>query len=169
MSINEFTDGELISAPRMNEMVGQLNTRYYMVDETVGRTVKVWDYLNNREQLIYGDTGLRKITGSVPDRTSGDLFLRRNGNMVTMTMDVLVLSGSGTYTHAGMIPFGFRPDSTVSGSTINLNATADMHRIAVSTAGNFSIYYYTTGKYLRLTITWATSDPWPTAPAGVSA
>lgn len=139
------------------------------VEQSAGRVVKVWDYLNNRDQMIYGDTGSRKISSAFPDRVSGESYIRRSGNVVTMDLDLMVLSGSGTYTHAGLVPYGFRPTGLAYGIAMHLNAAVDMHRYNISSAGNWSLYYYTTGKALRSTLSWITSDPWPTALPGVAA
>lgn len=52
------------------------------VDQTAGRTVRVWDYLNSREQMIYGETGLRDISASVGNMTSGTIEVSRESGRV---------------------------------------------------------------------------------------
>ena len=52
------------------------------VDQTAGRAIYIWDDLNNREQLIYGDTGQRSLSSllsSVWDTSGGStLHVRRS-------------------------------------------------------------------------------------------
>jgi len=76
-----------------------INYSSQRIDQSAGRTVYIWDHLNSREQMIYGDTGWRSIAtdatygidaaGSYfgPPQTSAaitaaDLQLRRIGNVV---------------------------------------------------------------------------------------
>lgn len=55
------------------------------VDNTAGRAIYTWDDTANREQLIYGDTGWRRIdSNSIVNKiwTTTNLNLRRVGNIV---------------------------------------------------------------------------------------
>lgn len=85
MSINEFTDGELITASRMNEIVGAANTIGLRVDNTVGKRIFITD--GTTEHMVSGDTGWRDISGLLingwtisPDGAR----IRRDANVVTL-------------------------------------------------------------------------------------
>lgn len=57
------------------------------VDQTAGRAIYIWDALNNREQLIYGDTGWRDITTLATNGwTFTQLRLRRFGPRCTLVI-----------------------------------------------------------------------------------
>lgn len=144
------------------------DSRAYTVDETAGRVVRIWDYLNNREQMIWSDTGLRDISTLVPNWTSGAVYLHRVGNVVTLYSDSMITADSGTFTNAAMIPFGFRPASTATGLSMHLVPGLDQYRLSVSGAGNFSCYNYVTGKYIRMMLTWTTNNTWPTSLPGTA-
>lgn len=127
-------------------------------DQTAGRVVKAWDHLNKREQIIYGDTGRRNIA-PLAAMTEGSVTVRRYGSVVTVAMDAAKFSNAGTFTLAGVMPYGFRPDASFHGIAINLGAT-DGNRLSISTAGNVSIYTYA-GGWVRFYATYSTLDSWP--------
>ncbi|MFF5793968.1 SGNH/GDSL hydrolase family protein [Paeniglutamicibacter sp. NPDC012692] len=92
----------------------------YTIDQSSGRVVKIWDYLNNREQLIYGDTGWRTTTPPVGQGAvdglwtdgTGTIQYRRVNNTVYVRFEgVGFLAGApaGNYlTPANFLPPGFR-------------------------------------------------------------
>lgn len=134
----------------------------YRVSETAGRVVTVWDYLNNREQLIYGDTGGRNITSLfTAGGTHGGFTLRRVGHTCSLTLYNWspALDGSGT---VAVIPVGFRPNITYGVPAQGLSS-----RIQVTGAGNVQAYNWTTAAVVA-SIVWITSDPWPTSLPGVA-
>lgn len=57
------------------------------------------------------DTGLRKITDAVSNRTAGNIYLRRTGSMVFLQFTGLKYSSQSTYppTNLPILPDGFRP------------------------------------------------------------
>lgn len=91
------------------------------LDTTVGLRVFVWDEGNSREQLIYGDTGMRNVAGvsdicPTSNGTAGNLTgisasLRRLGYMVTFTVGMTIQNAitAGSSINFGAIPTGFRP------------------------------------------------------------
>ena len=144
----------------------------YTVKETAGRTVTVWDYLNNREQIIYGDTGIRDITALAPNITSGKLYLYRDGNTVTLIFDVVQMAGATGSNYdmvpAGGIPTGFRPPRTFWFNGID--GPPGVRRIGVNSSGWVPVYLSPVpGDVYRGTITWRTTQPWPTVLPGVAA
>lgn len=56
--------------------------RPYTIDQSAGRVVKVWDYLNNRDQIIYGSTGIRDVSASAGNLQSGSIEVSREDNRV---------------------------------------------------------------------------------------
>lgn len=140
--------------------------RPYIIDQSAGRVVKVWDYLNQREQVIYGDTGVRDIASNFAPMTEGTARIRRVGGIVSFAIDVAKFSSTGTFTMAGAIPPGFRPDMNYQGFAVQLTG-ADGYRVGVSTAGNTSLYAYSSG-WVRGYLTWTTADTWPTALPGTA-
>lgn len=137
-----------------------------IVSNTVGRTVSVWDHENQRMQLIGGDTGRRNIVSTFATMTEGKASLRRVGQAVTLAIDAARFSNQGTFTLAGVIPEGFRPDETFNDFAVQLGGT-DGWRVAISTAGNFSSYNYS-GGWFRCYLTWMTNQPWPASLPGTA-
>lgn len=147
------------------------------VDQTAGRAIYGWDDLNNREQLVYGDTGNRNILADlqakVPSFTVGygTAVIRRHGNVVTFTPAYF----SGTrpvdeilYT----VPTGFRRASSANYPMVH----PIMNLQGVNVAGSCltyhigNIYWYGPDVNSRsiTPMTWMTDDPWPTTLPGVA-
>ncbi|HJX78551.1 GDSL-type esterase/lipase family protein [Glutamicibacter sp.] len=133
-------------------------TRGITVVETAGRVFKVWDYLNQREQLVYGDTGLRQVTLSV----AGTGLLRREGRDVTLYLrDVVTPTGSETiYT----LPAGFTPDYSPQHGFIGRTGSRALAAFSVSGASVTQNGTQTTAMYVQIKFT--TNDPWPTSLPG---
>lgn len=139
-----------------------LGKRTYSISQTAGRTVLAWDYVNSREQLIYGDTGMRDITDLVSGVSSGRLLLQRTAAACHLIFDGLTFAANGSGTPA-VIPSGFRPvavvPNTLEGATM---------RAQVTQWGNVQIYNWTAGVPLRGFISWPCPDPWPATLPGTS-
>lgn len=156
-----------------NSPLKVMTTRSSLVfDETAGLAVKAWDYLNQREQLIYGETGIRDITALAPNVTSGKLYLYRDGNAVTLIFDVVQMSGATGTSYdmiaSGGIPTGFRPTRTFWFNGID--GPPGSRRIGVSALGWVPVYLSPVpGDVYRGTITWRTTQPWPNSLPGVAA
>lgn len=158
------------------------------VSQTAGRTVRVWDYLNNREQLIYSDTGWRNIdisnvTGTIRSASSpGTMQLRREGSTVTARFaGVGLASGTtqGNFLASGTIPVDFR--GVADGSFFSLRdpamGFATYHTL--SAAGSYvrwlSFWDGATQSQTRPTggtaggeVSWHTDAPWPTSLPGTA-
>lgn len=100
------------------DVLDGLGQRGYTVDQTAGRVVKVWDYLNNREQLIYGDTGWK--TATLINGWAGTAQYRRVMNRVTVKFRNMAGSAA-TSTSFLNLPTGYR--SLALRLTCNVGAT----------------------------------------------
>lgn len=136
------------------------------VDNTAGRAIYTWDDTANREQLIYGDTGERLVeTALLTDVASGSLYLRRNGNTVTLTL-LRVVPALGKATHVIYnIPFGFRSNV---GRLERVNGGASGNTIAFIVNQNATLYETKTGDTYSTVLTYPTNDAWPTALPGAA-
>ena len=152
------------------------------VDQTAGRAIYMWDELNNRDQLIWGDTGWRQIRGDLIngwDPANGNVLLRRLHNTVYITFDVYTNPVNVTPSVAAWIPIssGFR--SAASGSHtdwINYCETGTSNTPAVVIGRNMaSTLEFLLGgraptniRFIRGGISWPTNDAWPTTLPGIS-
>lgn len=158
------------------------------IDQSAGRTVKVWDYLNNREQLIYSDTGWRAIdisdvSGTVRSAASpGTLHLRREGSTVTARFAGIGLTAGttqGNLLSSGTIPAEFR--GVADGSFFSLRDTsagfATYHTLSV--AGSYARWLAfwdgvaqsqtrPTGGSAGGEVSWHTDAPWSTSFSGTA-
>lgn len=143
--------------------------RAYTIDQTAGRVVKVWDYLNNREQMIYGDTGDRDISSSLANAT-GKFIVSRAGNMVTLELaGVAPTSGLASGSTLIVPPAGFRSPIRRD-FPLPANGTASLFRSAFLFAnGGMGVWLPSTTDSYRLILTYRTNDPWPTTLPGVAA
>lgn len=136
------------------------NLNRYSISEVAGRVVTVWDYLNNREQLIYGDTEERNIASLfTAGGTHGGFTLRRVGQTCTLTLYNWAPNAAGSGNLA-VIPTGFRPRVTHGVPAQGLSS-----RLQVTPSGNVQAYNWTTASVVG-SIVWTTSDPWPTSLPG---
>ena len=160
---------------------GQVLQRQYTVKETAGRTVTVWDYLNNREQLIYGDTGWRSLAvpAVAPLDGSGSILIRRVGSRVTLQFDSVGYTGAGTpeyMTAAGFLPNGFCPEyfDNPHGLISNIS-TNRFYFIGILQASRLRFSHFLVAapgigtNALRGQISWTTTQTWPTTLPGVAA
>jgi hypothetical protein len=81
------------------------------VDQTAGRAIYTWDDVNNREQLIYGDTGWRNVStlllnGWTLADANSHVSINRQGGLVTLRLRGLVRGGA-TATQFLAMPSGF--------------------------------------------------------------
>ena len=158
-----------------------LGQRGYTVDQTAGRTVKVWDYLNNREQMVYGDTGWRSLTvpAVAPLEGTGSILIRRVGSRVTLQFDSVGYTGAGTpeyMTAAGFLPNGFCPEyfDNPHGLISNIS-TNRFYFIGILQASRLRFSHFLVAapgigtNALRGQISWTTTQTWPTTLPGVAA
>lgn len=134
--------------------------RPYSIDQSAGRVIKVWDYLNKREQIIYGDTGDRTADALLaPPVTAGFSRIRREGRTVEIYLNQAIISGLASSAVALSLPSGFRPSITQRisdtwGLAAGAYAYVDSNGLRFSnTAGGSSS--------IVLSARFTTNDPWP--------
>lgn len=110
------------------------------------------------------ESGLRNISTLFSTRTEGLITVRRRGPSVAFAGDVLKFSNTGTFTLNGAVPSGFRPDAAFNAFAVQLSGN-DGYRIAISTAGNFTIFNYQ-GGWVRFYFTFFTDNTPPVTPPG---
>lgn len=141
------------------------------VDQTAGRVIYQWDDLNNREQLIYGDTGIRRVETDFKNGwTASIASLRRVGNVVTMGV-YNINPTARTADIAYTVPTGFRPAAyggniafpvshTTAGTAFTqITSVGDMYPNVSAISANG---YICVGN-------WTTADSWPTTLPGTAA
>lgn len=160
------TAGQTAIADSLNKVMTVRSSLVF--DETAGRTVKAWDYLNQREQLIYGDTGWRDVSSWLrTDRgyTVRLIQVRRVGGTVHIRF-ADATGGTGTF---------FTPSAG-----FRVGATTDLFwASAVSTAGEvkqlrgnnygFIVDGVAVSDVFNCYAIYETSDPWPATLPGVAA
>lgn len=139
------------------------------VDNTAGRTIYTWDDTANREQLIYGDTGVRDISGLVdPKWTTTVAKIRRTNNTVELTVIASPGNNSGTVLFLpAQLPSGFRNAHTMNLLSLDvsgkvLDAQIDYAFLSMRFNGVVA------NNTVRAVLTWTTIDPWPTTLPGVA-
>lgn len=142
------------------------------IDQTAGRAMYAWDELNAREQLVYGDTGLRNVT---PDNGFvGTVFLRRQGNIVSCAGAVQrPPAGSLNGTFMAAIPAGFVPavGSWVYTPVRHSGSSAMFWLYRMGTALAFTdsaAGTETDAVQVRFELTWSTAQAWPTVLPGTA-
>lgn len=166
------------------------DTATIRVDNTVGRRAFAWDADNNREQMIYGDTGVRNVASlsTLPvDTTIAALNLRRVGS----TVDCLVWFSPGATIQAldrwsplsvFVLPQGFRPTMNTnqyssypagcwgSGAglrTMFISTMADGYTVYTWLQGDSVATKWGAGNHIART-SWTTTDAWPTTLPGAA-
>lgn len=135
------------------------------VDQTAGRAIYQWDDVNNREQLIYGDTGWRDISSLMINGWTGTLFIRRSNQTVTLYGMLNGTSRTSDHFIATASISGFKPRpntpfgtaQNVSNDTIKvLNNDATDLFITSGAATTYTLYAtYLVGD----TVTWPSTLP----------
>lgn len=139
----------------------------YIVSEAAGRTVSVWDYINGREQLIYGDTGDRNITSLWDGGVGGGtVTLSRTGQIVELAVYQNVATANASkYT----LPAGFRPSKSLLFDDPMYGANGSSQRVILSIAGSVSVFGTNAGDTIYMVLSWTTRDAWPvTLPGSAS-
>ena len=136
------------------------------IDQTAGRAAYTWDYLNNREQLVYGDTGRRNISSSIPTAVSGSVILARQGYTVMLILaDFLDSSPNTNVNWNGIIPIGFRPSNWIympipSSRTMTIQNGGNVTCVSGGVTPNTVVY--------QGCLTWRTEEAWPTTLPGTA-
>ncbi|UGL63251.1 minor tail protein [Arthrobacter phage Tokki] len=149
------------------------------VDQSSGRAFYQWDDINNRDQLIYGDTGWREVKADLKTGfTTGSLRIRRFNNLVTVKWDGLQATAQPTNAiPAYSAPSGFGVSASdpsyygwnnLCASTSNVGnmwgaANWGGNLVFTQCLGVFSTAYYYNGG-----ITYHTEQAWPTSLPGTA-
>lgn len=151
---------------RVTALDGQ-GQRGYTISETAGRAIRVWDYLNNREQLIYGDTGGRDITTLGSSINGGAVRLSRESNVVQLTLVGATTSQAGAFTLL-TLPLGFRPTAFIYGTTSKYWGADSAEEMRINTTGAVEFRTADAGAGLSIVLRFRTNDPWPTSLPGTA-
>ncbi|WP_154646330.1 pyocin knob domain-containing protein [Timonella senegalensis] len=141
------------------------------VDQTAGRAIYTWDNLNNREQLVYGFTGIRNVSSLLENGWTGSLYLWRDGYDLVFILAGLdgAAATSGTFFTP---PQGFLIQTNSSTSAIahtatNLPTTRRVSTPGGNTLGVAASDYQTVGAlYGRVDA--RTTNAWPTVLPGTA-
>lgn len=139
------------------------------VKQDVGRVITAWDYLNNREQMIYGDTGERDVSELVNPYLSGIAKLSRSGNWVQLEFDALIFQAAAAnfVQVANLLPSGFRPNSSYQYfNTVSRTSLENVSAVRISKAGGITVYGLLANEPQFGVFVWRTSEPWPSSLPG---
>lgn len=137
------------------------------VDQTAGRVIYQWDDVNNREQMIYGDTGDRAINLSHGNGTFAALKIRRTGNVVHLVCINWVPPTNGASPLSAGLPIGYRNNNTHHFVAIDNGSTLRASNLSASGSG-LSVGGNTTASSISFYITYTTLDAWPTSLIGAA-
>lgn len=109
------------------------------------------------------DSGLRNITAGIVDTpASGGIYIRRQGNVITYSVDELLYESAASMVSLGNIPVGFRPSGRDVEFASSRRQAADTNvGIRVTAGGNLWAYRAEAGQAFRGSTTWITTDPIP--------
>lgn len=141
------------------------------VNQTAGRAIYQWDDVNNREQLVYGDTGERVMTADTVYTVAawGSFRLRRIGTKVTLNIQGMDMTDPGANPNILTLPDGFRPAFDVR-TTFHAETSFAQVRLFIGTLGQLSIASRQSGSVAVVNgiVTYDTNDAWPTTLPGTA-
>lgn len=140
------------------------------IDQTAGRAVYTWDDLNNREQLVWGDTGERDIAANIQYGTAGAVKVRRIGSMVELRIVNWApgVANSQLFTTGLELPSGFRNNNTIDVmGWDSVNSVVRRFTIPGNT-GIVQCYTPATNSIISANIVFSTLNAWPTALPGAA-
>lgn len=144
------------------------------VDDTAGKAIYQWDPTAGKEQMIYGDTGKRRIEQLLINGWTGAYFaISRVGTTVSIYGTGLN-SLNSTSPIAIVIPEGFRANGVsagvmpLSGAFTSTAGSTPVPSRTVYSTGNLEISS-TVAASIVISAIWTTSDPWPTTLPGTPA
>ena len=138
--------------------------------QAAGRTVTAWDYINNREQVIYGDTGFRDVTSLGAEINAGTVRVRRTGNMAYVLINGAAKANLSTSPTLLKLPVGFTPTFThVDLGDMHIYANPASARLFIQTTGNIDALNGSDATGVYKACAYPTSDPWPLVLPGVAA
>lgn len=153
-------NGGTINAGNVRGLPGLGTAR---TDRTAGIAMYTADTVAGREQLIYGDTGLRRINTETGQTGTGNVYVRRVGYLVTIYFVNAVFGILAGTVDLPALPSGFRPRVNSNG-TVFVNSTPN--RSIIISNGIPRLYGLTAGAQVDGTLTFQTENPWPTTLPG---
>lgn len=136
------------------------------INKTAGLALYTYDPQANREQRFYGDTGVRDITALFPEITSGAVRISRQGLMVSLTLNDVVLGGQTGVVALTALPAGFWPANTEN-AVVTATSVA-FARGQVQTTGVIRFLSLTNSSIVNGTLIWRTNQTWPTTLPGTA-
>lgn len=141
------------------------------VDQTAGRAIYQWDPINDRDQLIYGDTGWRRMPVLDSSGNSivsgGSLDIARHGQGVSMSFWALTFSTSGTKYLDNFFPQGWMPGQTVQ-AFLWSDTNNVQRRIRILNTGFVALYDVVAGENITGVVNYRTTQAWPTSLPGTA-
>lgn len=136
---------------------------------SAGQTVTVWDPSTNKDVLLAGNTGVRKLTPPAP-YLSGTIGLVRRGNVVELNLQAIkfVEGTAGSVTFANLIPVGFRPSGIVAAKSVKFWSNETEESLRVTNAGSLMYQLVVAATNSSAQLIWTTEDPWPTTLPGTA-
>ena len=176
-----LTDAMLDSGALRRRLNDSTNGLHYW-DESVGRRCFVWDTVNNRFQLVYGDTGWRDVLTSINTNwaaaaSAPALRIRRVNSSVYMEVRIQRVTASGARNAHDVIytvPTGFKIGSfihhgVVYGATTGVQGLLESQSDTASVAVFFPAGgTYAAGELVYGATSWSTTDAWPATLPGVA-
>lgn len=137
-------------------------------DQTAGRAIYQWDDLNNREQLIYGDTGWRNIAPLLVDGTivGNGLNIRRVGYWVDITVNAWKPGKTGPSALLAELPNGFRTINTR--EIVARQGTSIVHPQMDYLLSGITVNSADATNAVSFTYGFSTRDQWPTTLPGTA-
>lgn len=138
------------------------------VDQTAGRAIYSWDDLNNREQLVYGDTGRRNIASLIENsHTTSSMELRRIGMAVSLRVGGLN-STPATNSKFLTIPAGFRSSVSSTRMTCIESTNTVTAKVVVASDGSVYLSVPTVLASESQEFLWVTDQAWPSVLPGTA-
>jgi hypothetical protein len=157
-----LNDQGLDSGAYRNRLLSSPNGLAYW-DESVGRRQFAWDTVNNRWQMVYGDTGWRTVT--LENGWTGTVYVRRIG-YTTYVRGAALAGGSATADTFYTLPTGFKPLLTSYFPGLS-GATATAINLAVNVGGAISTARPLSSGWAG-EISFVTNDAWPATNPGTA-
>ena len=133
-------------------------------DETVGRRQFAWDTVNNRWQMVYGDTGWRDVSASLTNSWTGTLLVRRLNYTVFVRTWNTVSGASATADGLWTTPTGWTGDGGP--NLISAATSANAFTLAQSTGSAIACIARAAGIIIHGS--YATDDAWPATLPGTA-
>lgn len=143
------------------------------VDTSAGRAIYAWDNINHREQLVYGDTGVRNIASLVTNGwTIENVKLRRVGGTVFFSA-YNVNPAAKTAESALILPAGFHPSPGYTGNMafpVRASTMNGLGWLTIHSSTKAVVPEQATPSFVGtiFSVQWHTDDPWPTSLPGTA-